>query len=561
MTHAPGAGATRRRRRANLMEKKRAHIMTAATTATAWEEVLLRLPGGAGRNPAILYGAETISYGALERGVARVARGLASLGLRAGDRLALWLPNLPAWLVLYLAAARLGLLVVAVNTRFRARELADILGRSGAKALALWPGFKGIDFPSILDELPADALGALETVIVYDEGEGRPERVAGLRAVRYAALTADAEAAPAAVTADMPSILFTTSGTTRAPKFVLHTHRSVTAHARDVARGFGYASRDAILLQALPLCGVFGFCQAMATLAAGRPMAMLPAFDAAEAARLIARRRVTHFNGTDEMFLRILEAAQGEKHSLASLRLCGYAAFANAQANALVAAGDRRGIPFVGLYGMSEVQALYARQPESAPPERRALAGGLPVSPRARLRVRDPESGRLLPPGEAGELELAGPSQFAAYWADAAATAKGLTEDGFVRTGDLAYATEDGGFVFLARMGDALRLGGFLVNPAEMETFIAGESGITGCQVVGASGARGAAAVGFVTLAPAAAFDEAALRARCAQTMAKYKVPVRIFVVERFPITVGPNGTKIQRGKLREIAEERLREA
>ncbi len=362
--------------------------MTAATTATASDEILPRLSGGAVRDPAILYGGEAISYGALERRVAGTARGLASLGLRAGDRLALWLPNLPAWLVLYLAAALLGLLVVAVNTRFRARELADILGRSGAKALALWPGFKGIDFPAILGEVPEDALAALETVIVYAEGEAAPERVGGRRAVPYAALEREAAAVAVALTPEAPSILFATSGTTRAPKFVLHTHRSVTAHARDVALAFGYTSEGAVLLQALPLCGVFGFCQAMATLAAGRPMAMLAAFDEAEAARLIACHRVTHFNGTDEMFLRIIDAAEAEGRSLASLRLCGYAAFGNAQGSALVAAGDQRGISFVGLYGMSEVQALYARQPESAPPARRALAGGLPVSARAPAPAR-----------------------------------------------------------------------------------------------------------------------------------------------------------------------------
>jgi fatty-acyl-CoA synthase len=531
-------------------------------TTLPTDEIVTRLPTGEAAAPAIHYRDRMLSYGDLEATVARVAGGLTGLGLRAGDRLALWLPNVPAWLILYLAAARLGILVVAVNTRFRASEAADILGRSGAKALALWPGFKGIDFPAILGEVPADALGALEAVVTYDEGEATPDRIAGKPAVRYAELEKAASgSALSSLSPTTPSILFTTSGTTRAPKFVLHSHGSVVAHARDVAPGFGYVGADRVMLQALPLCGVFGFSQAMATLAAGRPLVMLPAFDAAEAARLIARHRVTGFNGADEMFLRIIEAAEAEKHSLASLELCGYAAFANAQGAAVVEAGDRRGLCFVGLYGMSEVQALYAHQPEAAQAARRALAGGIPVSPRARVRVRDPESGRLLPPGEAGELELFGPSRFAEYWNDAAATAKAITEDGFVRSGDLGYLTEDGGFVFLARMGDSLRLSGFLVNPAEIETLIEGQSGITGCQVVGVDGPRGTQPVGFVTLAAGAAFDEAALRGRCAAAMAKYKVPVRLFPLEAFPVTASPNGVKIQRAKLRAMAEAKLREA
>lgn len=531
-------------------------------TTLPTDVIVTRLSAGAAAAPAIHDRDRAISYGDLEAMVARVAGGLAALGLRAGDRLALWLPNVPAWLVLYLAAARLGLLVVAVNTRFRASEVADILGRSGAKALALWPGFKGIDFPAILGEVPADALGALETVITYDEGEAVPYRIAGERAVRYADLegSSPASALPA-LSPSAPSILFTTSGTTRAPKFVLHSHGSVVAHARDVAPSFGYVGPDKMMLQALPLCGVFGFSQATATLAAGRPLVMLSAFDAREAARLIEHHRITGFNGADEMFLRIIEAAEVEGHSLASLKLCGYAAFVNAQGAAVIKAGDRHGLTFIGLYGMSEVQALYARQPEAAPPDRRALAGGIPVSPRARVRVRDPENGRLLPPGQAGELELFGPSRFAEYWNDAAATAKTITEDGFVRSGDLGYLTEDGGFVFLTRMDDSLRLGGFLVNPAEIESFIESQPGITGCQVVGVDGPRGTQPVGFVTLAAGGAFDEAALRGCCMEAMAKYKVPVRLFPLDAFPLTTSPNGLKIQRAKLRATAEAKLREA
>jgi fatty-acyl-CoA synthase len=523
-------------------------------------ETLAALPAGAAAAPAIHYGETIVSYGALAAEVAQVAGGLAALGLARGDRLALWLPNVPAWLALYLAAARLGVVVLAVNTRFRASELADLLGRSGAKALALWPDFKGIDFPAILGEVPGDALGALAHIIVYGEGKAPPPRIAGRSTVAYRALADHAPLDPA-FPPEEPSILFTTSGTTSAPKFVLHTQRSVVAHARAVARGFGYDAADAVLLQALPLCGVFGFSQATATLAAGRPMVLLPAFEPAAAARAVARHRATHLNGTDEMLARLIAAGDAERCALDSLRLCGYAAFANAQGTQLVAEGDRRGIAFVGLYGMSEVQALYARQSEAAPPGRRALAGGHPVSPHARVRVRDPESGGMLAPGEAGELELAGPSRFAEYWGDAAATAKGITPDGFVRTGDLGYLSEDGGFVFLARMGDALRLGGFLVNPAEIESFIVAAPGISGCQVVGVPGAHGAQPVAFVTLQAGAALDESALRARCARAMAKYKVPARIYALDAFPVTTGPNGVKIQRGKLREMAEARLKDA
>src|SRR5271169_5706923 len=202
----------------------------AMTKTAPVAETLTTLPSGQANDPAIVYRERAIGYADLESKIARTAAGLARLGLARGDRLAVWLPNVPAWLVLFLAAARLGLLVVAVNTRFRAHEIADILGRSGAKALALWPGFKGIDFAGILADVPAGVRSALGAVIVYDEREPVPESVAGCRTVRYSGL----EDGPpldgaAAIDASTPSILFTTSGTTRAPKFVLHTHGSITA--------------------------------------------------------------------------------------------------------------------------------------------------------------------------------------------------------------------------------------------------------------------------------------------------------------------------------------------
>ena len=133
-----------------------------------------------GSAPALIYGEETWSYADLLDRSRRAAAALAELGIGRGDKVALWLPNVPAWLALYFALGRLGAVTVAVNTRFRALEVADILSRSGAKALAMWPGFKDIDFSGLLAEIGDDALAGLERVLVYDEGEAPvPERVAG----------------------------------------------------------------------------------------------------------------------------------------------------------------------------------------------------------------------------------------------------------------------------------------------------------------------------------------------------------------------------------------------
>jgi fatty-acyl-CoA synthase len=176
----------------------------------------------------------------------------------------------------------------------------------------------------------------------------------------------------------------------------------------------------------------------------------------------------------------------------------------------------------------------------------------------AAVRVRDPDTGRLLGLGESGELEMRGPSLMREYFGDEAASRAALSEDGFVRTGDLGRLLDDGSFLFEARMGDVLRLSGFLVAPAEIEAHLQRHPSIDGAQVVGVSTAAGLKPVAFVTRRKGARFDEAELTAHCAAGLARYKVPTRILAIEAFPTTMSPNGRKIRKAELRERASALL---
>ena len=538
------------------------------TIARMLSEVRRRTPGAT----AVAYRGGRITFAEIDGAARRAARGLSELGVGHGDRVALWLPNTPAYLVLWLGAARLGAITVAVNTRFRALEVADIVRRSRARVLALWPGFRGIPFLDILGEINREALERLETLVVHEEAEdvgtaggtgtaaAPPTLPASLAHCRRVAFPDLLERPPLdedrAAPADGSNI-FTTSGTTRAPKFVLHSHASITAHARTMARKLGYAADPGGgALGMLPFCGVFGFCQTTAALAAGSTLALASAFDAAEAVRLVDEHRVRYLNVTDDMVLAMLDATPREV-ALPTVEACGFAAF-TAKPDVLLARAKARGLPLVGLYGMSEVQAFFARQPLEAAPERRLLGGGIPLDPAGRVRVRDPDSGRILATGEAGEIEIAGPSRMREYFENPAATRETLSDDGFVRSGDLGYRTEDGGFVYVARMGDAMRLGGFLVSPAEIEGQLNEHPSVRGAQVVGVDSERGTRPVAFVVPDPGGGFDEEALRDHCGRSLARFKVPARIFPVDEFPTTMSANGTKIRRTELRRMAEERL---
>ena len=507
--------------------------------------------------PAFVHGERTLSFAALLEASLRAARGLSDLGVGPGDRVALWLPNIPAYPILYFACARLGAIAVAVNTRYRAVEVADIVDRSGAKVLACAPAFRRIDFLSILAGIAPEALDRLSAIVTIGETpEPVPQAIAEHRRVPFERLLSRPRHGVNHASPRAPCNIFTTSGTTSAPKFVLHRQGAVASHVQQVARSFAFTAPDTVSLAVLPLCGVFGFNQALATLAAGRPTVLVDSYDIEEIARLVERHRPTTMFGSDDMFARLLDLLPGED-AFASLRWAGYAAF-NASLEDLPERAEPRGLKLVGLYGMSEVQALYARQPLDVPIAQRKRGGGVPVSPFGHVRVRDPETGMLLKPGEPGMLECAGPSLMVGYYGNEAATKETMTPDGYVRTGDLGQLDGHGGFTFLSRMGDVLRLSGFLVNPLEIETHIQRVPGIDGCQAVAVARPDGVRAVAFVTLQGGATLDEAAVVAHCRQGLASYKVPLRVFAIDDFPRTPSPNGLKIQRNRLRERAEALL---
>lgn len=512
---------------------------------------------GHGELPALIDRDRPIARAELAQQAARLAGGLRSLGVGRGDRVAIWLPDVPAWLAIFAACARLGAIAVSVNTRFRAGELADIVARSGCRAIVFWPGFRNIDFAGILAGADGSAFGSLRHAIVYDEGEAdSPVQVHGRPVVAFRALTAGAPLADDDGSPDAGCVMFTTSGTTSKPKFVLHDQRTVIRHARDVAAHLRYDPGQTRVLLTAPLCGVFGFTNAMAALAGQAPVVMRPVFDAQEAARAVDRHRVTHAYASDEAIRRMLDATPGTP-AFPSARLFGWAAFSPALADVPQRAAAR-GLTVVGLYGMSEVQALCAIREPSGPPERRALPGGTLVAPEGRVRARDPQTGEILAHGTAGEIELSVPSRMVGYWGNEEATRAVFCDDGFLRTGDLGYTTDERSFAFLGRIGDTLRLGGFLVSPAEIEDVLLGHPSIEAAQVVGVDTPQGPKAFAFAIPRAGGSIDEADAIAHCAARIAKYKVPVRVATIEAFPVTPGSNGTKVQKARLRELAREAI---
>lgn len=500
-------------------------------------------------SPLVSDAAGTLDRHAFNQLVLRAAAGLRKAGVGAGMPVALWLPNSARYLAAIFACARLGALAVHINTRFRAAEVGNLLRRSGAVALVTDWDFAPVDFPAILASLPIEDRAHLRNVLVLSVPEGVTE-FAGLPVLPLEGAAVDA--GPDAATAEAPCLTFTTSGTTSGPKLVLHEQQAIAGHAMDVARRIGLDQAGATLLGAVPLCGTFGNAAAMAAIAGGAHIVCLAQFDGAEAAGLVREHRVTHVVGGDDMFGRIAAASDGR--SFDSVRFSGFAAFHSTAASS-IAAAEALGMQPRGLYGSSEVQALFS----IAEGENRLLGGGVPVSGQARLAVRDPETGATLPAGSSGELWIDAPSRFVGYLENPVATERAIGADGMFRTGDLGRL-DGAGFVYEARLGDAMRLGGFLVSPEEIEAVIQALPGVAAVQVVAATCKGDRVPVAFVQLREGVAVLEAALRTQCSERLARFKVPERIAIVDRFPIADSPNGPKVQRVKLREMAETLLRE-
>lgn len=508
---------------------------------------------------AFVDGEREITYGEFDIMCRKTAVWLSAQGIGPGDKVAVWLVNRIEWLALYFGLSHIGATLVAVNTRYRSNELEYILERSQAKLLVLELNFRKIDFPAVLADVNPVAAQCLERVAVLNSAAADlPGSILGKPTTAFN--LADLADGNVALTGgpDSLSILFTTSGTTSGPKLVMHPQRTVTLHSQRVAKSYGFEEDGACLVAALPFCGVFGFNAAFAAFSAGKPVILMDTFDGAEAARLIAHHGATHVFGSDDMFRLIMSHAVGDI-PFPSARVFGFASF-HPGIDELGCDAWRRKIPLFGLYGSSEVQALFSLQRIDQPVQERIKGGGLPAYAGAEIRIRDIDTGEILPVGQSGAIEIRSDSNFVGYLNNPEATQKAIGKDGFFSTGDVGYLREDGSFVYLTRQGDAIRLAGYLVSPVEVEDVLKAQPGVANAQVVGVELNGQVRCVAFVILEPGYALDETSLKAGVASTLAPFKVPARIWNVPEFPTTQSSNGAKIQRTKLRDMAIQRIEE-
>lgn len=510
-----------------------------------------------------------LTYAELSARSEKLAAALHKIGVRQNDRMACWLPNSEPWLVNLMACARLGVTIFFVNTRFRSHEVEDIISRGRMDWLLMWPGFKDIPFGEILSQVGRDTVARLKGVICYDEAghdgtaESQKARLpASIPSYRYYDLMAqDRLAAPAAIASasGQDIAVFTTSGTTSKSKFVLHKQGSLINHGKAIVQYFGYDTETRVLA-AVPFCGVFGFATFLGAFLAGIPLVCDPVFDATQAVRDIEEHGITHTYVNNEVIKQFVSVAR-DPSVFRSVRYIGFGSF-SPNVEDLAPIARNWGLTISALYGSSELMALTASQPfdpKDPGSKYQYHPGGRLVQPGARVRARDPITGKICGHGVAGELEIFTPSHMSGYLDQPEVTARAFTEDDYFRTGDQGYTISDRQYVFESRSDDAIRLSGFLVNPVEIENVLQTLPGIAAAQVVSATKKGKQIAFAFVIMQAGHEPQPQEWTAACRKHMASFKVPGHFEVVDAFPSIQSANSTRVQRKALREMAEAIMR--
>jgi fatty-acyl-CoA synthase len=507
-----------------------------------------------------------VSRGNLWQRVCALSSELASIGVTKEDCLAVWLPNWSDSLVWQFAAAMRGAHVIGINTRYNIEEVAHVLNCALPVVLAIAHDFVDLDLQARLrPAMPLSKARPPSVAVVsgpwgieldeatlkrYDVGNGA-WAPAKDRSAQRIELGGDSEFP------DAIAVAFTTSGSTGQPKLAAHTSKAVALHALATAQAGGWQASD-VTLCVLPLSGVFGYVTAMAAIASGGVCLLQPIFRPEETIADMARFGVTHVVAADDIVGRLAEAWRARPTAMQGWRRLLIADF-NGKSSQLAAWAEHQfDLKASGVYGSSELFALTSLWPAEVPSPHRWQAGGLPVSQAIEVRCADSETGEAVAAGSQGELQFRGPNVVDAYLGRPEVLEKQLTTDGWFRSGDLGIVHQDGSFVYICRIGDALRLKGFLVEPAEIEIRLASHDAVNLVKVVGLKLPDGQTeAVAFVVLEAGAHTTSAQLQTWCAEGLARYKVPRAVHIIDAMPTTTGVNGTKMRIVDLRLWAQER----
>jgi len=496
------------------------------------------------------------------------AKGLVSMGIEAGDHIAVWATNWPQWPLLQLGAARVGAVLVNINPAYRGHELEYALEQSDTRALFLIDHFKSSDYFAILNEAVPELAGSTpgelrsasfpELRWVVSLPDDAAPGMATWRDIVAAGATVTGDALHAredAVDPEQAVNLQYTSGTTGFPKGVLLSHRNLLMNAFYVGAFQNLGPQDRVCVP-VPFYHCFGCVIGTLCCVVHGVTMLVPAeyFDPVATLDCLERERATSLLGVPTMFIAQLEDATFPGRTLA-LRT-GIMAGSPCPTEVMNRVVNEMGAAEMTIaYGLTEASPAITQTYVDDPVEVRVSTVGRPI-PGVEVRIEDPETGETGGTGKQGELCARGHGVMLGYYKMPEATAAAIDADGWLHTGDLAVRDEQGNYRITGRIKDMVIRGGENIYPREIEEFLYSHPDVEDVQVVGVRDERlGEELCACIKPRHGAKRDAEAIREYCKGELAHFKVPRYVEFVDEFPLTVTG---KVQKYLLREVIEARL---
>jgi fatty-acyl-CoA synthase len=508
------------------------------------------------------------TYGELDREANRLASALMRAGLARGDRAGIWAHNCSQWLLMQIATAKAGIVLVNINPAYRVTELEYALNKVGCKMLVTMTAFKTSDYLAIVNDLAPElaaskpgqlaAARAPELKTVVQLGS---TSVPGM--MSFAELTAlgdpdDPAVARVGATLDArdPINIQFTSGTTGFPKGATLTHRNILNNGFFIGECMKLDEHDRLCIP-VPLYHCFGMVLGnLACLTHGSAI-VYPndGFDPLTVLEAVQAEKCTGLHGVPTMFIAELAHPRFKEFDLSSLRT-GIMAGSPCPIEVMRQVVELMHMREVTIaYGMTETSPVSCQSTTETPLETRVSTVGL-VQPHLEVKVVDPDSGAVVPVGETGELCTKGYSVMLGYWGDPEKTREAIDADQWMHTGDLATMDAEGYVNIVGRIKDMVIRGGENIYPREIEEFLYRHPAVSDVQVIGVPDAKyGEELCAWIILKGGHSATAEDVRAFCRDKIAHYKVPRHIRFVEAFPMTITG---KIQKFVMREQMKREL---
>ena len=499
------------------------------------------------------------TFDALEREARTIARGLVALGVEPGERVVLWATNVPEWVVLQFALAKIGAILVTANTSLRARDIDYLLRQSEAATLIAIRGFRDVDYIHELASMSGRPAMLRRSIFIGDDPPDGFTPYAALRAAADRVAEATVDARGQAVGLDDVINMQYTSGTTGFPKGVMLTSRNIVNNGYALGEVLGYTPADRVCL-CVPLFHCFGcVIGVLGTYTHGGCLCVVEAFDPKRVLEMVHTERCTALYGVPTMFIAELEHPDFAKYDLTSLRT-GVMAGSLCPEPLMRRVMTEMHLPEMTIaYGMTESSPCITMTPRDSTIAQRTQTVG-PVLPELEVKIVDPATGVECAPGERGELCCRGYNVMTGYYNNPDATLAAIDADAWLHTGDEASMDPDGYVRITGRIKDLIIRGGENIAPKEIEDRLREHPAVADAYVYGVPdtffGEAVAAAVRLKSDATSSAVGPEELSAWCASALAKFKVPRYVRFVSMFPMTASG---KIQKYKLREEHQAQLR--